>query len=106
MCIRDRPQTQVGEVDPVGVIAAADAAGVADAVLGPVDHEPVQMLTVPAEGDLQPGAGTSATLASPGTSSRRQISGLPRAAPRAAGRRSAFRPVSYTHLTLPTKRIV
>jgi hypothetical protein len=50
-----RPQTQVGEVDPVGVIAAADAAGVADAVLGPVDHEPVQVLTVPAEGDLQPG---------------------------------------------------
>src|SRR5674536_288071 len=29
-----RPQTQVGEVDPVGVVAEADAAGVADAVLG------------------------------------------------------------------------
>ena len=49
------PQTQVGEKDPVGVVAEADAAGVADAVLDAVDHEPVQVLTVPAEDDLQHG---------------------------------------------------
>jgi hypothetical protein len=41
-------------VDPVGVVAEA-AAGVADAVLDAVDHEPVQVLTVPAESDLQHG---------------------------------------------------
>ena len=39
----------------MGVVAEAAAAGVADAVLDAVDHEPVQVLTVPAESDLQHG---------------------------------------------------
>ena len=45
-------------MDLVGIVAEADTAGVADAVLDAVDDEPVQVLAVPAERGLHDGVQT------------------------------------------------
>jgi len=71
------PQAKIAQPNPPRIITEAGTTGVADAVLASVDDEPVQVVAVPAERDLQcntacrPAIGVSA-----GISRRRQINGL------------------------------
>ena len=58
----------------MGIVAEADPADVADAVLHAVDDEPVQVLTAPAERDLQHRVQVGDRGV--GGDRRRQISGL------------------------------
>jgi len=48
-------QTQLAQPDLAGVVPETEATGIGDAVLGPVEHEPVQMVAIPVEGGLQHG---------------------------------------------------
>ena len=48
-------KAEIGEANLMGVVAEAEAARVADAVLASMDHEAVEVLVAPAEDELQGG---------------------------------------------------
>jgi hypothetical protein len=56
-------KAEIGQPDPSGVIAEAEAAGVGDAVLAPVDDEAREMLVAPAQGELKEPAKLAGVLA-------------------------------------------
>jgi hypothetical protein len=69
------PKTKIAKADFTGVVGEAEAARIPDAVLATVDHEAVEVVVAPAEGELQGGVQVS-DRAVAAYKDRRQIRGL------------------------------